>query len=140
MKEYKNSFLKEIGVEEPFHDIFFSTKGDKREKRWKNERRKWGGYDSRVGWCLHGIIIETLYTWLKIYYRNANKCIDLEYVKIDVKGEQLTLKKCIKRMLSDLKFIIEKYNDYERADDKEILEKSRDCFSVLAECWQYLNY
>ena len=69
MKKYKNKFFDKIGYKDSATETLFfkDFKNDRRNEQWEEERKKWGGYDSRVGWCLSTYMTEQIYTWLEIY-------------------------------------------------------------------------
>lgn len=135
MGKYKNEFLKAIGYNESASSWILNRKSDdKRRKIWREERKKWGGWDSRVAWNLNTFILENLYTWLKIYYKRADKVIDLNYYSFEINGETLTQKECILRMIKDLKFVLLNNADASEEVQNKVQEKAEDCFNILGKC------
>lgn len=106
MKQYKNKFFNKIGYEKSATENLFygSLRNDKRNKIWKKQRKKWGNYDSRVGWCLCTYMAEQIYTWLKIYLKEADKFVDLTYTKFNIEGKEITQKEAIISIIDDLEF------------------------------------
>ena len=140
MKSYKNKFLDKIGYpsKESTSSFVFGMKDDRRAKRWKDERKKWGGFDSRVAWNLNTFLLESLYTWLNIYLKRADKVVDLTYHKFQIHGEQLTQRECVVRMIADLKFALSNLDDDTMSE--KVHEKVKDCFYILGECCFSLWY
>lgn len=131
---YKNKFLDKIGYSsnKSTSSFVFGMKKDRRAKLWKKQRKKWGGYDTRVGWNLRILLLETLYTWLKIYLNDADGYIDLSHYKFEINSETLTQKECIVRMIDDLEFVLKNLdNDKVR---ETVNAKVKDCFHILGEC------
>ena len=140
---YKNKFLEKIeyDVKNSTSTMVFTKEKGKRGSKWHSDRKKQGGWDTRVAWNLDSFILENLYTWLKIYEKDSKKCINLEYHKFEINGETLTQKQCIDRMIEDLEFIL-KNNDKVANQDKidEVILKTKDCFEVLGTCIYSLWY
>lgn len=132
---YKNKFLEKINYSsnDSTSSFVFGMKDDKRNKRWRKERKKWGCWDERVGWNLNTFLLESLYTWLKIYYKRENKFINLECNKFNIDNIELTQKECIERMIDDLEYVLLNLDN-----DKEfetVKTKIKDCFRILGECF-----
>lgn len=106
MKQYKNKFFSKIGYEKSVtEDLFYgSLKNDKRNKRWKKQRKKWGNYDSRVGWCLCTYMTEQIYTWLKIYLKGTDKFVYLTNNKFNIDDREVTQKEAIISIIDDLEY------------------------------------
>ena len=82
---------------------------DERQTQWEKEREEYG-FDEREIWNLDYTFYCWLYERLKMYTEKA--CINLENHTFKYKGETLTQKQCINKMLEGLEIILtkEEYN------------------------------
>lgn len=94
--------------------------------------KEMGRGDERVGWNLDTFLLESLYTWLKIYYKRANKAIKLECYKFNIDNMELTQKECIERMIDDLEYVLLNLDNDKEFETVKI--KTKDCFRILGEC------
>lgn len=102
-------------------------KGDKREKKWKKEREKYG-FDNRETWNLNTNFYVWLYERLKMYKKHASKIVDLTFYKFEYDGETLTQIECIDRMIEGCKLYIED----DENPDKEVQKKIEDVAKIWA--------
>ena len=117
---YKNKFFDKIGYKgSMYEEVIYGMKKDDRNKIWKKQRKKYGGWDSRSSWNLDALIIETLYTWLSIYLKEASRIVNLSFYTFDIDGKTLTQEQCIRAVLKKLKYLLLNSNSM----DKEIEEK-----------------
>ena len=94
----KCKYLDDLGLKRTQYGTNFVSDDDERAGEWKKERKKYG-FDSRETWCLDRIFIEWIYTRVRMYKKRA-KIVDLSYHKIPYKGEEITQKKAINKILS----------------------------------------
>ena len=113
-------------------------KHDKRQEEWKKQRKKYGGYDERVGWNLNTWILEALYTWLKLYLKYGGKRVDLSFHKFKINDKTLTEEECIRRILKDLRYCLKHLESYEHETIKKCNKHRKDAFMVLAEVFPAL--
>lgn len=133
MKKYKNKFFNKIGYKDSAtENLFYGhlTK-DERNKEWKLQREKWGGYDSRVGWCLSTYMTEQIYTWLKIYLKKADGFIDLTFHKFTIDGKEITEKEAILSILEDLEYYLLNSEKWDEAILKECATRSERAYKLL---------
>lgn len=137
--KYKNIFFEEIGYpsKESVSACVFGTETDSRVKDWTKQRKKWGNFDSRVGWNLNQFVVESMYTWLCIFLKKADKYINLEYYKFEIDGVSLTQKECIERMIKDLEYVLTHSED---TDFDKSKQKLKDCFNIFSECFPAMWY
>lgn len=139
---YNNQFFKKIGYKESFYEsIIHGMKKDKRRKKWKKERKKYGGWDSRAGWALNSLILESLYTWLNLYVKFGGKIVDLTFHKFKINGKELTELDCIRFIQKRLKFLLLHSDIY--CDEKTLKKCERyrkEAFTVLAEILPVLGW
>lgn len=137
----KNKILDGIGYKESCYNYLMrGMKNDKRRHAWKKQRKKYGGNDERITWCLGDWIVESLYTWLTMYLKFAGKVIDLSFHKFTINGKVLTEEECINRILKDLHYILL----HSESTDEQIRKKCKKCrkdaFMVLAEVLPALGW
>lgn len=105
MKVYKNKFFDKIGYKHScIETLLYNMKEDKRNTAWKKQRKKYGGWDERVTWNLNTFMTEQIYTWFKMYYKYADKRINLDFWKFNIDGKELTERECILRIIDDIEF------------------------------------
>ena len=133
LKKYKNKFLDKIGYKDSTtKNLFYgSLQDDKRNNRWEKQRKKWGGYDERVGWSLNSYMTEQIYTWLKIYLLKADGFVDLTFHKFDVDGKELTEKEAILSILEDLEYWLLNSEKWDEAILKECTVRSERAYRLL---------
>jgi len=74
----RNKYLEDIGIPIENYGTNYCGKEDKRWKKWKNERKKYG-FDARECWNLDSSFVEWIYSHFKKYKEDA--CIDLSFHK-----------------------------------------------------------
>ena len=125
----RNKYLDELGIPRNKQGINFAPdKGDKRAKRWKKERKKYG-FDRRETWNLDGLMAQWIYTHLKLYKKCASGTIDLEHYKFEYDGTTYTESEAID-------YITEQLGSYIKADgwvDKETQKEVSKAFALLGE-------
>jgi len=133
LKKYKNKFFDKIGYKDSAtKNLFYGNlKEDKRNKRWKKERKKWGGYDSRVGWCLNTYMTEQIYTWLKIYLKKADGFVDLTFHKFTIDGKEITEKEAILVILEDLEYWLLNQDTWKEEIAKECSKRAEQAYKLL---------
>lgn len=131
---YKNNFLDKIGYpsNQSMSSFVFGNKDDKRNKKWRKQRKRWGRWDSRIVYNLDTFLLESLYTWLRIYDIKTNGIVNLDDTEFNIGGKNLTQKECIKRMLDDLEYAL--LNLDNSKDFGNVKVKVKDCFYILGEC------
>lgn len=82
---------------------------DERQTQWEKEQAEYG-FDEREIWNLNYTFYCWLYERLKMFVERA--CINLNYHTFEYKGETLTQKQCIDKMLEGLEIVLtkEEYN------------------------------
>lgn len=106
-------------------------KKDKRNNKWKKERKKYG-FDVRETWSLNYTIKLFLYERLCMY--NDVNIVDTDYHKFDINGEQLTFQQCIDLMIEGLELDLTLDEFDEKRKDKEVENKINNYMHILAEC------
>ena len=140
--KYHNKYFKKIGYDNSCtENLFFSEslKKDKRSKKWKAERKKYGGYDTRAVWNLNTFMTEQIYTWLRMYLDDADKYIVLTYHTFDINGITMTEKDALKLAISDIEYYLKNLesNDIKVSEesDKRILEAYNIIGIILSSLW-----
>ena len=133
LKKYRNKFFDKIGYKDSSTETLFfkDLKNDRRKEQWNEERKKWGGYDSRVGWCLSTYLTEQIYTWLKIYLKKADGFVDLTFHKFDVDGKEITEKEAILTILEDLEYWLLNSEKWDENILKECTIRSERAYKLL---------
>lgn len=106
-KRINRKYLEDINMAEEPPNLWCSD--DERQTQWEKEREEYG-FDEREIWNLDYTFYCWLYERLKMYTEKA--CINLENHTFKYKGETLTQKQCINKMLEGLEIILtkEEYN------------------------------
>ena len=129
MAKDTNKFFDKIKYESSASEnVVFGMSNDRRMKAWKEKQKKWGGWDERVGWCLNNFMVEQIYKWLCIYYKNASKWIDLAF---DINGEELTQGECIQRAINDMKYYLLNLDSFDNEVNKKTSERIQEAFQIL---------
>lgn len=133
----KNKYLEELGLKKGEYGLYDPEKNDKRKKKWKKQRKKFG-FDERETWNLNDTMVEWMYSHLMMYTEIGGKTVDLNYHTFDFNG----------RMFSELEaieFIKEKcrrYLTFELTDDDmtydEINAEMKEALHLLAEIFPAL--
>ncbi|WP_295088591.1 hypothetical protein [Ruminococcus sp.] len=128
MKKYRNKYLEKLGRGWACtENVLYKMKGDKRSKKWKKERRKYGGYDERCTWQLNDFMNEQIYTWLKLYMKHSEKVIDLNNIyKIDER--EMTESEAILLVISDLEYWL---NNHRNPGDEKSYEKVKEAYRII---------
>lgn len=134
MREYNNKFFRKIGYRSSTTEsLLFQMKKDKRNKLWKRQRHKYGGWDERCSWDLRSFMTEQIYTWLKIYYKYASKRIDLDYHKFDIDGKEISEGNAILRAIADLEYFLV------NGDSTNTPEEEAEAFKKVAEAYRIIG-
>ena len=86
---------------------------DKRQPKWEKERAEYG-FDEREIWNLNYTFYCWLYERLKMFIERA--CTNLNYHTFEYKGETLTQKQCIDKMLEGLEVVLTKEYNFTEED------------------------
>lgn len=130
MAKYKNKFFDKIKYKSSASEnVVFGMSNDHRMKAWKEEQKKWGGWDERVSWNLDIFMVEQIYTWLCIYYKNAGD--NLTSHKFDINGEELTQGKCIQKAISDMEYYLLNLDSFDNEVNKKTSERIQEAFQIL---------
>lgn len=124
-------YFKQIGMKK--NNIIHNwCKGDKRQKNWKKQRKKYG-FDERETWNLDTAFYQWLYPRLRMY--NEINCVDATAIIYEYKGKEVNLQWCIDRMLKRLKYIlvVGELDDFEKYHNSidEVLDLFRMCLPAL---------
>ena len=125
-------YLDDLGLKENKYGTNFMPDDDERADEWREEREKYG-FDSRETWCLNTIFIEWIYTRVKMYEEYASEVIDLSYHKIPYKGQKITQKEAIDKILSLAEEIFLTRDRYDSTADKVFVENSREICDLWKE-------
>lgn len=139
MNEYKNCYFDKIGYKDSCtENLFHKMNNDKRSKMWAEQRTTCGGWDERCGWNLNTFMIEQIYTWLQIYFDNADGFVDLSYHKFNIDGKEITEREAILKTLSDLEFWLlnndpDDWHDYDFTKGlvNEAQNKIEEAFKII---------
>lgn len=132
MKTYKNKFFDKIGYKHSCCDaLIFNMKNDKRNNIWKKQRKKYGGWDERATWNLNTFMTEQIYTWLKMYYKYANKQINLDFYKFTIDGKEFTERECILRIIADIEFWLKNNDSLNQEKEKEADAKISNAYKMI---------
>lgn len=109
MKKYKNKYFdaikyKDSCTESLLYEQRFAK--DKRSKKWKKQRKKYGGWDARATWNLNTLMIEQIYTWLKMYFDEADRFIDLSFYKFQINEQEMTERDAILLAIDDIEYYL----------------------------------
>lgn len=125
MSKYKNKFFDKINYKNScIENLFYKMKGDKREKKWKKQRKKYGGFDERCSWNLNWFMTEHIYTWLKMYMKHADGFIDLSFHKFQINGEEKSEREAILEIISDLEYVLLSYDSDVNEKTDETLQRA----------------
>lgn len=107
------------------------NKGDGRSIEWKMDRDTYG-FDERETWSLDSTFMYWLYERLMMF-REVNH-IDLDFHKFNIKGNEMTQRECIDKIIENCKIYIQnRYIDDELAYDlkNETLEIWKECIHSM---------
>lgn len=127
--EQRNEFLDKLGLKTHEYGVNFTDKKDKRRKKWKKQRKKYG-FDSRETWNLNDLYAQWLYSHLKLYLKETSEIVDLNYYKFTYDGKEYTQIEAIKQMIKWLEYYLKNCDK----DGKEeiALEKVRKATELWA--------
>lgn len=129
-KKYKNKYLDKIGYATSAHEeLFYKMTKDKRNKIWKKERETYGGYDSRFTWCANTLLIEEVYTVVKMYLKFSN--VDLTFHKFDYRGFEVTQEEGLKFITKRLKYVLKHNESFDKVVMDKCYKKTKEAFEML---------
>lgn len=129
---YKNKAFEKIKYSKScIENLHHGLKNDKRQSKWKKQRVKYGGWDERATWNLNWFMTEHIYTWLAMYYKYANKFVDLDFNKFTIDGKELTQKECIFQILKDIRFFLKHGEDENMELQKKALCKIERAYRYI---------
>lgn len=132
MSKYKNKFFDKIDYKNSCtENLLYKMKGDKREKKWRKQRKKYGGFDTRCGWNLNVFMTEHIYTWLKMYMKDADGYVVLTNYKFQINGKEMTERDAILEAISDFEFAMKNYGSVDRETDEEALRRIANAYMIL---------
>ena len=125
-------YIDELNIE----TIYDTTKNDKRQQKWEEEKSLYG-FDERDTWNLDYTIVTLLYERLKMYNKINN--IDTKYHTYTINGQEKTVQYWIEKILNNCEIVlkdeveidddIEKYKEHERIKH----EKHKEIWEIWAE-------
>lgn len=119
-----------------YDNFDYHLKGDKREKEWRKQRRKYG-FDERETWNLNWRFYAWSYERLKMFKKITN--INLDFYKFDYKGKTYTQKQMINKMIKRLEYILdfnnEKQSDFEQKFQKYSKEITEIWSLIIPAMW-----
>lgn len=137
---YNNEYFKKINYKNSCtEDLLYEMEADERNNKWKEERHKYGGYDERVTWNLNTFMTEQIYTWLKLYFDNADGFIDLNFYKFQINNIEMSERDAILLVLEDIEFYLQHFDDWIEADISHTKEVNQECDSKIAEAYYILG-
>lgn len=83
----RNKYLEDLGIKKRDYGTNFCDDKDKRAKKWKKERKKYG-FDDRETWNLNHTFVEWLYSHLMMY--NKRGIVDTTFHKLNWQGKEIT--------------------------------------------------
>ena len=126
----KRKYLDDIKVNGRWDQIT-----DKREKRWKKQRKKYG-FDERETWGLDEAFYEWLYERLKMYKEIGGRVVNLDYHRFEYEGKEYTQAELIDEMLKRLEVSFsEEYSDWKEDQYKYVHEIEKIWAVVLPAMW-----
>ena len=132
MSKYKNKFFEKINYKNScIENLFYKMKNDKREKKWKKQREKYGGFDERCSWNLNVFMTENIYTWLKMYMKCADGFINLSFYKFQINGKEITEREAILEVISDFEYVMEYYDSDNNDLIKEAQRRVANAYMIL---------
>lgn len=127
----KNKYLDDLGIPIKNYGTNWTKDGDKREKRWKRQRKKYG-FDERETWNLDHLFVEWLYSHLTMYKEIC--CVDLTYHKFVFKDKEYTQEEAIDYIIDICKEYITTYDEVSFTDkENDLLDKVADAIRMFAE-------
>lgn len=132
MKTYKNVFFDKINYQPScIENLVYKMTNDKRNKKWKKQRKKYGGWDERTTWDLNTFMTEQIYTWFKIYYKFASKKVNLDFHKFMIDGEELTQRECILQIIDDMKYWLKNNDCLIQKKEEEAAVKISNAYKMI---------
>ncbi|MBU5669599.1 hypothetical protein KQI68_07070 [Peptoniphilus sp. MSJ-1] len=95
-KRKRRKYLEE--VDPKYQSIRDLKVSKKRRKRFKKQRDKYG-FDERETWNLDYLMLELIYERLRMYKDVASEIINLDFHKIDYKGQTYTQNQVLNRLI-----------------------------------------
>ena len=142
--KYKNIYFKEIGYKDPWSAKVFDNKWDKnRRKKWHNQRKKQGKFDSRCAWNLNTFIAESIYTWLNIYKDDASQFVKLDFYEFEISLDGKTTEKkteidWINDCLAYMKEYLLSVDTFDCEKEKNGINCMKKAFIILSEIFPTL--
>lgn len=132
MRKFKNKFFDKIGYKNSCtENLLYNMKNDKRNKLWKKQRFKYGGWDERSTWNLNTFMTEQIYTWFRIYYKCADKRINLDFHKFMIDGKELTERECVMRIINDIEYWMKNNDCMMQEKENEAEAKIFDAYKMI---------
>lgn len=126
----KRKYLDDINVKNRWDQI-----SDKRDKRWKKQRKKYG-FDDRETWGLDEAFYQWLYERLMMYKEIGGRIVDLDAPQFEYGGKTYSQAKLIDEMLKRLRFnFSEEYNDFDQEQFAYVHEIEKIWATVLPAMW-----
>ena len=119
-------YLDELGIPIERQGTNFVFDDDSRHEAWAKEREEYG-FDERETWCMDKFFIEWIYTRIKMYVDVC--CVDLDFHKFQYKGEELTQKQMIDKILSLAEEAL-LLPGYTFEDDEKFMENAREICDI----------
>ena len=131
--KYKNKYFKKLNYENSCtQSLFYSTlKNDKRNKKWKKQRKNHGNWDERTVWNLNTFMTEQIYTWLKLYFEKADNFVDLTFYKFEINNTEMTERDAILLAISDIEFYLVNLGSMEPEIIKKSSEKISEAYTII---------
>ena len=124
MKKGYCQYLEDLGI--PIEEYrIYTDRLDKRNRRWRKQRRKYG-FDDRETWSLDEQFIQWIYTRFKMYKEIAGEIVNLEYYKFQYIDKEVT-------QLEAIDIILKACEDYLKTDFLDRKMISADIGKLLIE-------
>lgn len=128
----KRKYIDELGVKPEDTPQGWCYYDDVRMKHWQKQREEYG-FDERETWCIDYSFILWFYERLMMY--NEIKVVDKNKVRIEYKGETMSLQEAIDRMIEGCRLYITK-NVFDLTDEE--WRKVEDVYHLFAVTHNYL--
>lgn len=130
MSKYKNKYFKKLKYKSSCtENLLYRMAGDHREKKWRKQRKKYGGWDERATWNLNTFMTEQIYTWLKMYYEKSG--VDLSFYKFQINGIEMTQENAILLAIKDMEFYLQHSEDWGEDIWQECKNKIAEAYYIL---------
>lgn len=127
----KSKYLEELGVDAEICN--WIKEDDERYEEYSEYEKEYGVFKP-ANWSFDNYFSRWLYCYLKDYFKDAEKVVDLDFYHFEFKGKDYTQKEAIEKILNTLEiFITEKDNVFDLKEERKMIEDYQDAIRLLAE-------